>query len=231
MVCLPAAAYDGDVREVDAETAWTALWRGEWSVVDHVARSPAHAMVCRPVFDPTVLTAPLLSVAEIGLAVRYARGVPVKAIAADSGRPTAATRKLLACVKRKMLIQNDSQLVVLFGGANRDDIVPVPAGLTATISGFGPSERLHLHYRWPASRLPTTLSNTERALVLEIVDGASREALAQSRGRSPRTVANQIASIFRKLRVGSRVELLVALLALGKQPAVRRLDTHRPAAE
>ena len=210
--------------------------RGEWRRQSTTWRDrrPTRWSV-EPVFDrrrlDSPLTAPLLSVAEIGLAVRYAQGVPVKAIAADSGRPTAATRKLLACVKRKMLIQNDSQLVVLFGGANRDDIVPVPAGLTATISGFGPSERRDLHYRWPAARLPTTVSNTVRALVLEIVDGASREALAQSRGRSPRTVANQIASIFRKLRVGSRVELLVALLALGKQPAVRRLDTHRPAAE
>ena len=222
MVCMPAAAYEDDVHEVDGETAWTALWTGQWKVVAHEAMSHHHAIVCEPVLGRPI-AGPLLTVAEVGLAVRFARGVPLKAMAADDGRPTAAMRKLLATVKRKLMIQNDAQLVVLFGGADQDRIA-TPPGLRATIAGFGSGERLRLHYRWPASRLPPTLSNAERTVVLDLVDGISRDAIAQARGTSPRTVANQMASIFRKLRVGSRVELLVALLAQARPPALRRVD-------
>jgi DNA-binding CsgD family transcriptional regulator len=229
MVCMPTAACGDDVREVDAESAWTALWNGQWTVLDHAARSTSHTIVCGPWRGAS--PAPLLGVDEVRLAVRYARGVPVKAALADSERPTAAARKLLASVKRKLLIQSDAQLVLLFGDADRDDVVPAPPGLAATIAGFGPAERLHLHYRWPAPRLPPTLSNTERSMVLDIVGGASREDLALSRGTSPRTVANQLASIFRKLRVGSRVELLVTVLALGRKPTLRRVEGPQVAAE
>jgi DNA-binding CsgD family transcriptional regulator len=230
MVCMPAV-YDDDVREVDAGTAWRALWSGQWRVVDHVARSGSHTMVCQPAYEPTSARAPLLSAVEVDVATQYARGVPVKAIAGDSDRSTATTRKLLAGVKRKLMVQSDSQLLLLFGGTERDDTLSEPATLAAQLTGFGPTERLHLHYRWPAVRLPPTLSGTERAMVLDLIDGASREDLAASRGTSPRTVANQMASIFRKLRVGSRVELLVALLALGRQPTLRCVETVQAAAE
>jgi DNA-binding NarL/FixJ family response regulator len=47
--------------------------------------------------------------------------------------------------------------------------------------------------------------------VLELIAGASHRAIAHARGTSVRTVANQVASILRKLNVGSRVDLFVAL--------------------
>ena len=78
MVCMPAAAYEDDLREVDGEAAWMALWNGQWKVVEHEAMSHHHAIVCgrcsarRP-------PGPLLSVAEVRLAIRVARGVPMKA--------------------------------------------------------------------------------------------------------------------------------------------------------
>jgi DNA-binding NarL/FixJ family response regulator len=230
MVCVPAAVYDDDVRAVDADTAWDALWSGRWRVVDHVARSASHTIVCQLTYGPTSAPGPLLSLAQVQSAVQFARGVPVKAIGADSGRPTASIRKRLAEVKRKLMIQSDAQLVLLFGTTDRDDAVRRPAVLSAELTGFGPTERLHLHYAWPLPRLPAALSGTERAMVLDMIEGACREDLAASRGTSPRTVANQMASIFRKLQVHSRVELLVALLALGRQPALRRVDTMQAAA-
>lgn len=42
--------------------------------------------------------------------------------------------------------------------------------------------------------------------------GLSNAEIARQRDRSPRTVANQLASIFRKCRVSSRLELLAFLL-------------------
>jgi DNA-binding CsgD family transcriptional regulator len=61
-------------------------------------------------------------------------------------------------------------------------------------------------------RLPAVLSGSERAVAAYVLRGASNAQIAALLTKSPRTVANQIASIFRKLRVRSRGEL-AALLA------------------
>lgn len=52
------------------------------------------------------------------------------------------------------------------------------------------------------------LTSAERAVALLLVEGASNVAIAEARGASPRTVANQVAAVFRKLGVGSRASLI-----------------------
>lgn len=51
------------------------------------------------------------------------------------------------------------------------------------------------------------LTATERAILELLLAGMSTTAIAVERGRAERTVANQIAAIYRKLGVGSRSEL------------------------
>lgn len=51
------------------------------------------------------------------------------------------------------------------------------------------------------------LTAAEREVAAMIVDGMSNAEIARARGKSVRTIANQVASAFRKLGVGSRVEL------------------------
>lgn len=51
------------------------------------------------------------------------------------------------------------------------------------------------------------LTAAERAVAQEVARGFSNEEIATLRGSSPRTVANQMQAIFRKLGVGSRIEL------------------------
>jgi DNA-binding CsgD family transcriptional regulator len=51
------------------------------------------------------------------------------------------------------------------------------------------------------------LTAAEREVAQAILDGASNKEIAQQRGVAPRTVANQVASVFRKLGVSSRAEL------------------------
>jgi DNA-binding NarL/FixJ family response regulator len=57
-------------------------------------------------------------------------------------------------------------------------------------------------------RALTALTRAERAVALQLVEGASNVAIAEARGASPRTVANQVAAVFRKLGVGSRASLI-----------------------
>lgn len=54
-------------------------------------------------------------------------------------------------------------------------------------------------------------SRSELDVVARLLDGASYMDIASQRGTSVRTVANQIASAFRRMRVSGRAELVAAL--------------------
>ena len=52
------------------------------------------------------------------------------------------------------------------------------------------------------------LSEAERVVLALVVAGKSNAAIAQARGTSVRTVANQVASLLRKLGARSRYDLI-----------------------
>jgi len=54
---------------------------------------------------------------------------------------------------------------------------------------------------------PEGLSSAEREVANDAAAGLSNAAIAKKRGRSVRTIANQLASVYRKLSVASRAEL------------------------
>jgi DNA-binding CsgD family transcriptional regulator len=62
-------------------------------------------------------------------------------------------------------------------------------------------------------RRHASLPPAELAVVGWLVEGLSYHDMARLRGTSKRTIANQIASVFRRLRVSGRNELLHRLLA------------------
>ncbi len=64
-----------------------------------------------------------------------------------------------------------------------------------------------------APKVPAGLTPAQREIVAEILAGRSNEEIARKRRTSPRTVANQIASIFRALGVKSRGALVLALMS------------------
>jgi DNA-binding NarL/FixJ family response regulator len=63
----------------------------------------------------------------------------------------------------------------------------------------------------PDRHVASRLTATEFEILTEIVEGFSHLEIAQRRGRSIRTVANQLASIFAKLRVSGKGSLLAKL--------------------
>jgi DNA-binding NarL/FixJ family response regulator len=62
-----------------------------------------------------------------------------------------------------------------------------------------------------APALPASLTEAERQICQLVFEGASNAAIARRRGTSVRTVANQLASIYQKLGVSSRIELVARL--------------------
>lgn len=67
---------------------------------------------------------------------------------------------------------------------------------------------------WPAraAREPVDLTPAERDVLAGILRGDSNATIARRRRTRPRTVANQVASLFRKLGVRSRSELVAHLM-------------------
>jgi DNA-binding NarL/FixJ family response regulator len=79
---------------------------------------------------------------------------------------------------------------------------------------------LVLSFPVPNADLRELLSGSEAAIAREILAGRSNAEIARRRGTAIRTIANQIASIYRKLGVRSRLEL--GLFALAGRQAVPR---------
>ena len=68
-------------------------------------------------------------------------------------------------------------------------------------------------FEWCATPPPqlARLTAAERHVLEQLRAGASNRAIARARGSSVRTVANQVASLLRKLGAGSRFELIQRL--------------------
>lgn len=92
---------------------------------------------------------------------------------------------------------------------NKPKSAPDDARVRASRLQFGREELFVLSL--PVG-LPTELSNllspSEAQVVEQVLEGLSNTAIADARNRHPRTVANQLASAYRKLGVGSRSELI-----------------------
>ena len=92
------------------------------------------------------------------------------------------------------------------GGAP-EALLPPPEGLQASVLRVG--DDLFALLDWPvgAPSYPMDLTASERAVLDLLLRGLSDREIARQRGRSHRTVANQIAAIYTKLGVHSRLEL------------------------
>jgi DNA-binding CsgD family transcriptional regulator len=65
----------------------------------------------------------------------------------------------------------------------------------------------------PTIPLIANLTPAEREVALLVLDGHDSATIAELRGTSVRTTANQVASIFRKVGVRSRAELAAEVYA------------------
>jgi DNA-binding NarL/FixJ family response regulator len=80
----------------------------------------------------------------------------------------------------------------------------MPPDLSCRVLRSGDSEVVLLSFT-PAPR--GKLTAAERDVALAVARGSSNAQIARDRQASPRTIANQVAAIMRKLGVSSRAEL------------------------
>ncbi|MBL8954105.1 MAG: response regulator transcription factor [Myxococcaceae bacterium] len=73
---------------------------------------------------------------------------------------------------------------------------------------LGDDEYATLSVPAPQAQKAAPLTPAERVVVALLLEGKTNPQIARARKTSVRTVANQVASIFKKLSVGSRAELI-----------------------
>ncbi|MFO0567151.1 MAG: helix-turn-helix transcriptional regulator [Polyangiaceae bacterium] len=83
-----------------------------------------------------------------------------------------------------------------------------PRRLEALALRVGEDELVVFRLPKPTPELPAGLTNAERAVVALVLEGLTNAEIARERGSSERTVANQMASIFRKTGAAHRAELV-----------------------
>lgn len=181
-----------------AMAAWLGLVCGRWSLVDRfeeggrrflvaVKNDPVHA-------DPRGLTQRQRQVAEfVGL------GRSNKEIAYVLGLASSTVSEAVGAACRKLGLGSRVELATFFS----------PAGVRARLGEVAVAAERLLVGSCPllADEALERLTAAEQAVVALALGGSTDADIARRRGTSPRTVANQLAGVYRKLGVVSRVEL------------------------
>lgn len=101
---------------------------------------------------------------------------------------------------------------------DRPDSIPPPPGLEAYTFDVAGDEYALLAFELPEINVPPGLSPAEREVVLAVATGQSNAEIARARGTSANTVANQLRSIYGKLKVGNRMELIRSCVPAERKP-------------
>ncbi len=182
----------------DALARWQALVCGRWSLVDRFDSDGKRLVVAVP-NEPTTLDPRGLTRREAQVAELVGTGRSTKEIAYDLGLSLSTITMAATRAARKLGLSSRAELAAFFA----------PGGLRTTLeeASIGDQTVLVGTQVDLEQRLRARLSPAEREVAALILRGHSNAAIASRRGTSENTVANQVASIFRKLEVQSRTEL------------------------
>ncbi len=92
-----------------------------------------------------------------------------------------------------------------------------PADVIIARASLGGEEVAILSYPITREDVTKQLTTAEREIVRALLSGKSNAEIARERGSAERTVANQVASAYRKLAVRSRAELAARCALVGAQ--------------
>jgi DNA-binding CsgD family transcriptional regulator len=190
-----------------AMEVWRDLLDGHWCIVRQGDQDGERRLLLAKVPAERRL-ALALSAPERRVASLAQRGRSSKQIAYELAVSPAYVSRHLGAALRKLGLRNASELARSAGidAAGETDVLP-PPGL-ALVADDG--ERTTLAFPLLRPSLLDGLSPAERAVVTLLVSGHSVSEVAQARQRSRNTVDNQIRTIYGKLGIGSRQELVRA---------------------
>lgn len=206
---------------------WSELIQGRWQVVHRVDTSAYRYILARGSAPKRRLTVRERQVLDLVVA-----GATDKQVSEtlDLSVSTVATHRSRAI--EKVGLGSLALTTQLAWAARLEDTCScVPTEVWAERAARGEFRVIRLPRL--ASRLPKSLSEAERAVAGWLTDGLSNREIADARKVSERTVANQIRSIFYKIGVGRRADLVVRLCRCDQScaAAVRARQPRPSAAE
>ncbi len=178
---------------------WEALVRGRWSIVDKFD-TDGRRFVVAVRNDPRFGDCRGLSLQERQVAEFIGLGRSTKEVAYILGIPPASAENSARRVQVKLGLKSRAELVAFFAPQGvRARLATMMVGNDPVLIGSSIAGE-----RWKVAGL----TESENAVLSLLVAGSSNQDIALKRSTSARTVANQIQSIFRKLSVRSRGELI-----------------------
>lgn len=196
--CAGAANADDSLRH------WGALVAGRWSLIDRFDSDGRRYVVAvrndRRLPDRRRLTPRERQIADlVGL------GSSPKQIAYTLGVCASAVSNRVLRLQEKLGLGSLAEIAAFFAATGlRVRLVEIALRGENLLVGT---------YPLADARAISGLSEAERQVAGLLVSGATNADIAQRRGTSERTVANQVQSIFRKLGARSRAELAIRLQA------------------
>ncbi|MES1179175.1 MAG: helix-turn-helix transcriptional regulator [Myxococcales bacterium] len=210
----PSGSSGFEWQMLDLAQLWHALCAGTWrfqEVFDSDSRcyaviEPARAAKARPLRDRC-----------LDILGRLLTGQSHKEVAFDlevarSTVASAAQQGLLTMGLKRQGSRAPMLLAMAANAALRPRRVPVLARCTRVGTDEGGS--LLVSVERPDALLPAQLSLAEASVLRLLLSGATHAQIARQRATSCRTVANQLASTFRKLGVSGRGALTAHLISL-----------------
>ena len=212
------ALAKGGLEASQAQTLeLAALWRdlinGKWFVRSGFCSEIDCFLVLEPRSQNAGSRPPAPHVVTMLEQVLTGESQKVLAIDAELSRSTVATRcaGCLRNIGKEHTLSRVPTLVLLAAHAARG--MKLGAATVRQITGAN-SERWLVSYERPDGVLRATLSEAEREVTRLLVEGRTHTQMARVRKTSPRTIANQLGSSFRKLGVTGRTALISKLLEL-----------------
>lgn len=179
---------------------WQGLVEGRWSLVDRW-ESDGRRYVAAHANAPEQRDFRALS-GEDRRVLRYvALGASNKEIAFTLGLPIGSVATCVRRIRRRL------------GGRSRGDLIGIDQADALQVDLEGDALTVLRAPRAQDSDLAAHLTPREREILEMLASGASNREIAVARGRSIKTVANQIFSIFAKLGVESRTEAAAKVLS------------------
>jgi DNA-binding CsgD family transcriptional regulator len=218
---LPAVRHASSTRfRVPVASVWPRLMSGELVIVDHTTDVSHCSLTLQQ--RPTELRVPLTTAQRLvveqllaGVAQKVVGYAISRGASTVCGTAASAVRALgLRCTTKRVPLA-----LVVLAAAHRVPSTPVVAECRTLI---GVPHAFELELPHPHKALPATLSPAEHHVARLTMDGLSHTAIAAQRGRSARTVANQMHCIFNKLLASNRHELINNALTHGYLTSGRR---------
>lgn len=178
--------------------SWRALVSGRYTLVGRI-ESDGRRLVVAYENPPGVRDPRGLTRMEAAVAGWIIRGHPQKLIGYELGVSVGTVGGLLARVYRKLRVRSRVGLIERLAPPERLVRMPLDSSELLVFSGPRPGASVEDL---------ANLTPAERRLVAEIVRETKSEEIASRLGKSSHTITRQLGSIFRKLGVSSRGELV-----------------------